>query len=102
MHYTLTTDVKSIFQLKFSQLSVSSGPYISNTMLHVVTIRFKLPSVNLGDYLKKKLIKFVREQYCKTTNTLMTRIGMCPLKRWNYDYVMDLLTVSYHASWKTE
>ncbi|KAL6072181.1 hypothetical protein STEG23_011674 [Scotinomys teguina] len=77
---------------------VSSRPSIRNPQNTSGNIRSKLSSLNLDNHAKKTLIKLVGERYCKTIDMLTITTDRCPLKRQNYDYALNLLTVLQHES----
>ncbi|XP_056373825.1 28S ribosomal protein S35, mitochondrial [Hyla sarda] len=81
---------------------VFAGPSLRNPKARVVTLQVKLSNLNLDKHARRKLIKLVGSRYNGEDDTLTIRTDRCPLRKQNQDYVMYLLTVLYHESWKTE
>ncbi|CAH1970293.1 unnamed protein product [Acanthoscelides obtectus] len=79
-----------------------SAPTIRNPLARIVTIKFKLSSLNLNERAKDKFLRLVGERYNKETDTVAIVTDRCPLKKQNYDYAMYLLTACYHESWNVE
>lgn len=79
-----------------------SGPTIRNPAARIVTLRFRLSSIDLNEHAKDKLLRLVGERYDLKTDTLTLVTDRCPMKKQNYDYAMYLLTALFHESWKTE
>lgn len=101
----LDTDAKcdELFPVKVECTDyVSSGQSVRNPSARIVQLKVKLSDLNLDDHARKKMLKLVRERYCKDTDVLTITTDSCPLRQQNYDYAQYLLTVLYHESWKTE
>ncbi|KAG9471348.1 hypothetical protein GDO78_015139 [Eleutherodactylus coqui] len=81
---------------------VSAGPSLCNPKARAVTLQVKLSSLNLDAHAREKLLKLVGSRYDAKDDILTIRSDRCPVRKQNQDYVMYLLTVLYHESWKTE
>ncbi|XP_050506569.1 28S ribosomal protein S35, mitochondrial [Diabrotica virgifera virgifera] len=89
------------FELTFSDYCFSS-PSIRNPLARIVTLRFKLKSLNLNQRANDKFLRLVGDRYDEATDTVTIVTDRCPLRKQNYDYALYLITALYHESWNVE
>lgn len=75
-----------------------SSPTIRDPLARIVTLKFKLKSLQLDSRATDKFLRLVGEKYNKEDDTVTIVADRCPLRKQNLDYVMYLLTAVYHES----
>lgn len=76
-----------------------SSPTIRDPLARIVTIRFKLTSLNLNSRAKDKFLRLLGDRYNNENDMVTIITDRCVLKKQNYDYALYLLTACYHESW---
>ncbi|XP_060535898.1 small ribosomal subunit protein mS35 isoform X2 [Cylas formicarius] len=79
-----------------------SSPTIRDPLARIVTVRFRLSTLNLNERAKDKFLRLVGERYNQENDMVTIVTDRCPLKSQNYDYAMYLLTALYHESLQIE
>lgn len=76
-----------------------ASPTIRDPRARVVTIRFKLSSLELDEHARDKMIRLLDTRYDPKTDLVTITTNGCPLKKQNIDYALYQLTICYFESW---
>ncbi|XP_050542412.1 28S ribosomal protein S35, mitochondrial [Daktulosphaira vitifoliae] len=75
-----------------------ASPTIRDPKARIVTLKFKLSSLQLDQHAKDKMIRLVGKRYDEETDMVTIVIDRCPMRKQNYDYGIYILTALYHES----
>jgi small subunit ribosomal protein S35 len=79
-----------------------SSPTIRDHRARIVTLRFKLATMNFDEHARDKFLRLVGNRYDIESDIVTIVTDCCPLRKQNLDYAMYLITALYHESWSVE
>jgi len=82
--------------------NLNSSSSIRDRRARIVTLQFKLDSLDLDRHARDKFIRLVKERYNEETGTVTLTADRCPYRGQNKDYTAYLLTALFHESWRVE
>ncbi|CAG7835421.1 unnamed protein product [Allacma fusca] len=79
-----------------------SSPSIRDHRARIITIRFKLATMNFDEHARDKFLRLVGDRYDVESDFVTIVTDCCPLRQQNLDHAMYLITALYYESKSVE
>ncbi|CAG0919589.1 unnamed protein product [Notodromas monacha] len=96
-------DVQRHFPLEFATCSyLHSGTSIRDPNARIVTLKFKLSTLNLDKRSKDKYLRLLGEKYDAKTDTVTIVVDRCPSRQQNLDFARYVFSVLFMEAKQVE